>query len=64
MTIDVTQAHFWDLSAVGALDTVVLKFRREGTTVELIGMNEASATIVDRLATYDKPDALELMMKH
>jgi SulP family sulfate permease len=64
VTVDVSQAHFWDLSAVGALDTVVLKFRREGTTVELIGMNEASATIVDRLATYDKPDALELMMKH
>jgi SulP family sulfate permease len=64
VTIDVTQAHFWDLSAVGALDKVVLKFRREGTEVELIGMNEASATIVDRLAIHDKPDALQLMLKH
>lgn len=64
VTIDVSQAHFWDLSAVGALDKVVLKFRREGTEVELIGMNEASATIVDKLAIHDKPDALELMLKH
>lgn len=64
VTIDVSQAHFWDLTAVGALDKVVLKFRREGTTVDLVGMNEASATIVDQLAIYDKPDALELMMKH
>lgn len=64
VVIDVSQAHFWDLTAVGALDKVVLKFRREGTTVDLVGMNEASATIVERLAIYDKPDALELMMKH
>lgn len=64
VTIDVSRAHFWDLSAVGALDKVILKFRREGTSVELIGMNEASATIVDRFAIHDKPDALDLMLKH
>ncbi len=62
--IDVRHAHFWDLSAIGALDKVVLKFRREGTHVELIGMNEASATLVDRLGTYDKPDAIERLMGH
>ena len=64
VSIDVSAAHFWDLSAVGALDKVVMKFRREGTTVQLVGMNVASATIVDRLAVHDKPDALELMLKH
>lgn len=64
VTIDVSVAHFWDLSAVGALDKVVMKFRREGTSVKLLGMNEASATIVDRLAVYDKPNALELIPKH
>ncbi len=62
--IDLTAAHFWDISAVGALDKVVLKFRREGTEVELVGFNEASATIVDALAIYDKPDALERMSDH
>ena len=62
--IDVSRAHFWDLSAVGALDKVVLKFRREGTEVELIGMNEASATLVDRLGVHDKPDAVERLSGH
>jgi SulP family sulfate permease len=64
VVIDVSQAHFWDLTAVGALDKVVLKFRREGATVDLVGMNEASATIVEQLAIYDKPGALELLVKH
>ncbi len=64
VTIDVSAAHFWDLSAVGALDKVVMKLRREGTAVDLVGLNEASATIVDRLAVHDKPNALELMLKH
>jgi SulP family sulfate permease len=64
VTIDLTQAHFWDLTGVGALDKVVLKFRRAGAEVELIGMNEASATIVDKLGIFDKPDAMELLHKH
>ena len=62
--IDVSHAHFWDLTAVGALDKMVLKFRREGTEVEILGMNEASATIVSKLAMHDKPDALERMLEH
>jgi SulP family sulfate permease len=64
VTIDVSHAHFWDLSAVGALDKVVLKFRREGTQVKLLGMNEASATIVDKLAVHDKPDAMDVIATH
>ncbi len=64
MVIDVSDAHFWDLSAVGALDKVVLKFRREGSTVEVIGLNAASATLVDRLGVHDKPDAERLMGGH
>jgi sulfate permease, SulP family len=62
--IDVSHAHFWDLTAVGALDKVVLKFRREGASVEIFGLNEASATIVDRLALHDKPGALDRMLEH
>ena len=59
VTIDVTHAHFWDLSAVGALDRVVLKFRREGTEVDIVGMNEASKTLVLKIATHDKPGAMD-----
>ena len=49
---------------MGALDKVVLKFRREGTEVEIIGLNEASATIVDKLAVHDKPGALDRLLEH
>ncbi len=64
VVIDVSQAHFWDLTSVGGLDTVVLKYRREGTEVEILGMNEASSTIVGRLAEYDKPSAMDRMLDH
>ncbi|HZH28783.1 MAG TPA: SulP family inorganic anion transporter [Azospirillaceae bacterium] len=62
--IDVGRAHIWDLSGVGALDTAVLKFRRAGAEVEVVGMNEASATLVDRLAVHDKPGALGQVAGH
>jgi len=62
--LDVTHAHFWDLSAIAALDRVVLKFRREGAEVELIGLNEASKTLVLRIAQHDKPGALENLGGH
>jgi sulfate permease, SulP family len=64
VTIDVSRAHIWDISSVAALDTVVLKFRREGAEVVLVGLNEASETIVDRLASHDKPGAMERLIGH
>jgi len=64
VTIDVSRAHIWDISSVAALDMVVLKFRREGAEVELVGMNEASETLVDRLAIHDKPGAMDKLMGH
>lgn len=60
--IDVNRVHFWDITAVSARDKVVLKFRREGTEVEVLGLNEASATLMDRFAIHDKPDAVEKLM--
>ncbi|WP_339642461.1 SulP family inorganic anion transporter [uncultured Pelagibacterium sp.] len=64
VTIDVSRAHIWDISSVAALDMAVLKFRREGATVEIIGLNEASETIVDKLASHDKPGAVDKLMAH
>ena len=64
VVIDVSQAHIWDISSVQALDMAVLKFRRDGAEVEIIGMNEASETIVDRLAVHDKPGAMDKLMVH
>ncbi|MEX1220700.1 MAG: SulP family inorganic anion transporter [Idiomarina sp.] len=62
VVIDLTRAHFWDITAVAALDKVVIKFRREGAEVEVRGLNEASATIVDRFGVHDKPDAADSIM--
>ncbi|WP_341990239.1 SulP family inorganic anion transporter [Azorhizobium sp. AG788] len=57
IVIDVTDAHFWDISAIGALDQVVFKARRNGRVVEVIGLNAASATLVERFAQHDKDGA-------
>ena len=64
VVIDVSAAHIWDISSVQALDMAVLKFRRDGAEVEIIGMNQASETIVDKLATHDKPGAMDKLMAH
>ncbi|MFZ3121705.1 MAG: SulP family inorganic anion transporter [Variovorax sp.] len=61
--IDLTHAHFWDITAVSALDKVVMKFKREGIAVDVIGLNEASATLMDRFAIHDKPGAVEELMR-
>ncbi|MDB5695401.1 MAG: sulfate transporter family protein [Sphingomonas bacterium] len=52
--IDMTGAHFWDISGVAALDKIVARLRRDGARVEVIGYNRASADIVDRFALHDK----------
>ena len=62
VVIDLSRAHFWDISAVAALDKVVIKFRREGAEVELIGLNDATATIVDRFGIHDKPEEIEKVL--
>ena len=64
VVIDVSGAHIWDISSLQALDMAVLKFRREGAEVEVVGMNAASETIVDKLAVHDKPGATAKLMAH
>lgn len=62
VTIDLTHAHFWDLTGVAALDKVVIKLRREGISVNTVGLNEASATIVDRFGVHDKPEEIQKLL--
>lgn len=62
--IDLTHAHLWDSSAVAAIDKVVLRLRRSGHQVELLGLNHASATIIDRLALHDKEGVVEAEAAH
>lgn len=62
--INLDQAHFWDITAVAALDKVVLKFRREGAEVVVQSMNKATATVVDKFGVADKPEAVDHLSHH
>lgn len=65
VTIDVSQAHFWDLTSVAALDKVVIRLRREGADVVIIGMNQASSTVVDKFGVHNNPEeAAKLLGGH
>ena len=46
--IDLTHAHIWDMTSVNMLNTVVQKFKDQHIDVEIIGVNEASSTLIDR----------------
>lgn len=64
VSIDLTHAHFWDVTAVSALDKVVLKYRKNGVNVEVIGLNEASKTLVDRFGVHDKSEDVDIIVGH
>ena len=53
--IDVTHAHFWDISATGILDKIAARLARGGKTVEVVGLNRASATLVERFGEFEEP---------
>ncbi|MHC2000782.1 SulP family inorganic anion transporter [Methylobacterium sp. CM6241] len=57
VVIDLSASHFWDITSISALDRVVLKFRHHGIPVEIVGMNTATTTLVDRVGTHRKPGA-------
>ncbi len=52
--IDMSDAHLWDLTGVAAVDKVVFRYRRQGAEVEVIGMNKAARTLVERVGEHDK----------
>jgi len=64
VVIDVSRAHIWDISSVQALDMAIMKFRRVGAEVDVIGMNAATETLVDKLAFHGKPGAMNKLMDH
>ena len=49
--IDVSGAHFWDITALGALDKVVARLQQHGCTVEVIGMDDNSQRLMQRMKT-------------
>lgn len=64
VTINLTHAHLWDQGAIPAVDKVVLKFRRNGAEVKLIGLNQASATLLEKLTTQENPPIVEELITH
>ena len=49
VVIDVSHAHFWDITAIAALDRVVQRFKAHAIPVEVFGMNQASSTLIGSL---------------
>jgi len=49
IVIDMTDSHIWDASTVAALDAITTKYRARGKHVEIVGLNQDSATRHDRL---------------
>ena len=58
MVLDLSRAHVWDASAVGAIDKAVLRYRQRGVAMEVVGMNRHTEALVERVAVHDKPAAL------
>ncbi|MFI6764580.1 SulP family inorganic anion transporter [Streptomyces sp. NPDC050355] len=50
VVIDLTAAHIWDASSVAALDAIETKYAQRGKTVEIIGLNQPSAQIHEKLS--------------
>lgn len=55
VNLDFSEAHIWDDSGVAAVDKVVLKYRENGISVSLSGLNEASDSMIKKKAVHDKP---------
>lgn len=53
--IDFKEANIWDDSAVNAIDRIVFKYRENNVQVQLVGLNESSENLVNRLAVHKKP---------
>ncbi len=50
VVIDMSRSHVWDASTVAALDAIVNKYERQGTTVTIEGLNDAASAFHGRLS--------------
>jgi sulfate permease, SulP family len=62
--IDLSAAHFWDITSMSALDRVVMKFRHHNIKVKVEGMNAATATMVEKFGKHDKDDEIINLAGH
>ncbi|UII58212.1 SulP family inorganic anion transporter (plasmid) [Cytobacillus spongiae] len=64
VTLDLTHAHLWDDSAVGAIDKIMIKYHQNGVKVTLIGLNTESNKLIDKLAVHNKPGGMDKAVNH
>lgn len=64
VTLDLSQAHLWDDSAVGAVDKVIIKYHQNGVKVHLMGLNKESNRLIEKLAVHNKPGGLDKAVGH
>ena len=62
--LDLTNAHLWDDSAVGAIDKIVLKYHQHGVKVNLIGVNTESNRLLEKISVHNKPGGLSKVTNH
>jgi len=62
--LDLTNAHLWDDSAVGAIDKIVLKYHQNGVKVNLIGVNTESNKLLEKISVHNKPGGLSKVTNH
>ena len=51
--IDFSNGHIWDDSGVGAVDTVIMKYRENNNDVQITNLNKSSDKLVNQLKMYD-----------
>ncbi|WP_298251297.1 SulP family inorganic anion transporter [uncultured Arthrobacter sp.] len=49
VVIDLHDSHLWDASTIAALDAIQEKYRSSSTEVQVVGLNDASTTMRERL---------------
>lgn len=49
VVIDLSASHVWDQSAVTAIAKVIQKYRQQGKEATIIGLNEESRQLIDRI---------------
>ncbi|MBN8191281.1 SulP family inorganic anion transporter [Bacillus sp. NTK074B] len=64
VTLDLTHAHLWDDSAVGAIDKIMIKYHQNDVKVNLIGLNTESNNLIDKLAVHKKPGGMDKAANH
>ncbi|MGO5076080.1 SulP family inorganic anion transporter [Clostridium sporogenes] len=62
--IDLSKAHIWDESGVGAIDKAMIKYKKNGSNVNIVGLNKHSTNLIDKIAIFNKNDVCQQEFVH